>query len=141
MWEAQHAPGHCSRPTPELDANQSRPWTALGSNFSLSPTRDLRTRDSSSLSLFPTPTPIPIRNVRQIKAQSPSGCELLIRLESWGPHSVPDQLFLFHPVRLLRTRVGPGLRALLWLFQKWLQIPGRTVRDGGGGGGGHILGG
>lgn len=60
-----------------------------------------------------------IYNVRKIKAQTTSGCEVLIRPESWGPHSVPDQLlFLFHPLRLLGTRVGTGVRALLWLWVK-----------------------
>lgn len=44
--------GHRSRPTLELDLNQSRPWTDLGSNFSLSPTRDLLTRDLIFLSFF-----------------------------------------------------------------------------------------
>lgn len=108
--------GHRSRPTLDLDLNQSRPWTDLGSNFSLSPTRDLLTRDLIFLSFFFF---LLIYNVRQIKAQTTSGCEVLIRPESWGPHSVPDQLlFLFHPLRLLGTRVGTGVRALLWLWVK-----------------------
>lgn len=35
-----------------LNLNQSRFWTDLGSNFSLSPTRDLLIRDLISLSFF-----------------------------------------------------------------------------------------